>query len=530
MNRRSFLKSLSLLFFVPALAAFQKKNNKVKFLHGVASGDPTDKRVVIWTRITPEKFNVTKAIKYQISLQKSFKSILEHGLVFTNKRKDFTVKADINLSKYKPGTKFFYRFICEDVISPVGITNTLPQQDIEKYKIAIFSCSNHPAGFFNVYKDAAEDKSIDLNIHLGDYIYEYEDGGYATEDANKLGRIPIPENEVKTLNEYRLRHSQYKTDEDLQALHQSRPMICIWDDHEISNDAWQNGAENHQKNESNFYFRKKSALQAYYEWMPVREKVIKQRRWEKFKIGNLINLLILDTRLSSRDKQVMYSEYINDGNFDKESFLKDLNKKSRSLLGNEQLNFVKQKSNKNCTWNLFGQQVLLSKVVLPPLPSFVLNELPENSKYLKYINNLNLPYNTDSWDGYPAERERFLNILRKHSSNNVFLAGDTHNCWAANVKNNTNNFVGVEFATPSVSSPGGSDEFKGLDVRPIEAAITQVNKNLVWTNFRNRGYLTLELRKEFGLASFIGVNTVKKKSFTRSILKNIYFKPGKEIT
>ena len=528
MNRRSFLKSLSLLFFIPALAAFQKKINKVKFLHGVASGDPTNSKVIIWTRVTPENFNSSQKVIYQISKNKNFSKILLTGTLYTNSKKDFTVKADVNLAKFFPGAKFFYRFICNDTISPIGTTSTLPKGNVEEYKLAIFSCSNHPAGFFNVYKDAAEDKSIDLNIHLGDYIYEYENGGYATQNADKLGRIPIPEKEILTLHDYRLRHAQYKTDKNLQKLHQSRPMVPIWDDHEVTNDAWKYGAENHQKIEGKFNLRKRTALKAYYEWMPIREKYSKDKGWRNFEIGNLINLIILDTRLSNRDKQVNYVSYINNGKFEKDKFIEDLNNEKRNLIGKEQLRFIAKETKKKFFWNVFGQQVLISKVVLPPLPSEVLDNLSPQATFLKYINNLNLPYNTDAWDGYPAARERFLNSINT-SSNNIFLAGDTHNCWAGNIANNSGIFKGVEFGTPSVSSPGGSEEFGELDVRPLEKAVTKINKDLVWTNFRNRGYLTLKLSQNSGQVSFIGVNTVKNKIYESSVLRAFSLNPKEKI-
>ena len=255
-------------------------------------------------------------------------------------------------------------------------------------------------------------------------------------------------------------------------------MVPIWDDHEVTNDAWKYGAENHQKIEGKFNLRKRTALKAYYEWMPIREKYSKDKGWRNFEIGNLINLIILDTRLSNRDKQVNYVSYINNGKFEKDKFIEDLNNEKRNLIGKEQLRFIAKETKKKFFWNVFGQQVLISKVVLPPLPSEVLDNLSPQATFLKYINNLNLPYNTDAWDGYPAARERFLNSINT-SSNNIFLAGDTHNCWAGNIANNSGIFKGVEFGTPSVSSPGGSEEFGELDVRPLEKAVTKINKDRI---------------------------------------------------
>ncbi len=134
----------------------------------------------------------------------------------------------------------------------------------------MFSCSNYPTGYFNVYAEAAKRTDLDATVHLGDYIYEYASNGYASSNAATLGRVSDPTNELLVLTDYRKRHAQYKSDPDLQALHASVPMIAVWDDHEIANDTWKDGAENHQANEGDFKLRRAAALQAYHEWMPTR--------------------------------------------------------------------------------------------------------------------------------------------------------------------------------------------------------------------------------------------------------------------
>ena len=142
----------------------------------------------------------------------------------------------------------------------------------DQYNIAFCSCSNHPAGYFNAYQEMAKNEDIDLVLHLGDYIYEYDKDGYATEDSKRFNRVVDPKHEIVSLNDYRKRHAQYKSDLDLQALHKSKPMIAVWDDHEVSNDSWKDGAENHSPDEGSFSKRKEYAIQAYFEWMPIREK------------------------------------------------------------------------------------------------------------------------------------------------------------------------------------------------------------------------------------------------------------------
>ena len=146
-------------------------------------------------------------------------------------------------------------------------------------------------------------------MHLGDYIYEYGQGGYASANAGAMGRLSAPANEILTLADYRQRHAQYKTDPDLQALHAAAPMIAIWDDHEIANDTWRDGAENHQSaTEGSFSVRKAAAMQAYHEWMPTRNAQ-PELIYRSFAFGNLVALHMLDTRVIARDEQLSYGKF-----------------------------------------------------------------------------------------------------------------------------------------------------------------------------------------------------------------------------
>ena len=280
MNRRNFLKTLGLIAVFTGFRLSANSLNNPSFLHGVASGDPTDTNVILWSRVTTNSQSSIK-VRYEVAEDKNFVNIFLKGQKFTGKRSDFTVKIDAKIPKKYRGKKIFYRFRSGNSISETGSTMTLPQ-DRNSFKVAVFSCSNFPSGYFNVYRDAANDQSIDLGIHVGDYIYEYKQGEYATEDAVKLGRVPIPDKEITTLIDYRLRHSQYKTDKDLQKIHSSMPFICAWDDHEVTNDSWKDGAENHQKNEGLFSERRANALKAYYEWMPVRTPRNKKNNWKRY--------------------------------------------------------------------------------------------------------------------------------------------------------------------------------------------------------------------------------------------------------
>lgn len=514
MNRRPFLK---LFFFISSIFPFRlvgstilSVNNLVSFQHGVASGDPTNENVIIWTRVTPSNHSYLRVV-WQVASDKHFKNIIQRGVVKTSQKNDFTVKADPYIPKEYNNKKIYYRFIADGVISPIGQTKTLPKYNPDEFNLAFCSCSNYPGGYFNAYKEMALNKDIDVFLHLGDYIYEYDDKGYASENALSMDRVVDPLHEIITLSDYRKRHAQYKTDFDLQKLHSSKPMIAVWDDHEFTNDSWKDGAENHQTNEGSFKKRKANALKAYYEWMPIRELKSKFKIWKKFEIGTLFQLLMIDTRSIYRDKQLLLDNYIQNDVFDKNSYLNDLYK-NRSLVGKEQFNWLENSINDNFKWTIVGQQVMVAEVHLPKIFSFMdKNLLPEYlHKYLQ-IGGMKIPYNTDAWDGYPNERNKLFNILSKANSS-IVLTGDTHNSWISNLYDK-DNFIGVEIATPSISSPNTIDSFGSITDK-IEASFINENKNVSWTNGKGKGYVNLKITNDEILAIFNYVSTVKSKEYT----------------
>jgi alkaline phosphatase D len=167
------------------------------------------------------------------------------------------------------------------------------------------------------------DACTDASLHLGDYIYEYDSKGYATDDAAALNRVPDPANETLTLADYRRRYAQYRTDADLQALHAAMPMIAVWDDHEVANDTWTGGAENHDPaTEGSFSTRRAAAIQAWLEWIPIRlpDASKPDQIYRSFDFGTLLSLHMLDTRQVGRDQQLSYANYITASGFDAAGF------------------------------------------------------------------------------------------------------------------------------------------------------------------------------------------------------------------
>ena len=526
MERRSFIKFLGFLsIFNTKLFSQNINNEKVSFNHGVASGDPTHSNIIIWTKIT-KNTNLKIDVDWQISNKKDFSNVISNGKTKSYSYNDFTVKIDAKIPLKYNAESIYYRFFVNNNFSPVGKTKTLPISNPDKFNLAFCSCSNYPAGFFNAYREIALDDDIDLVLHLGDYLYEYGADGYATEDAKKLNRVVDPIGEIVSLNDYRRRHALYKSDKDLQLLHSQKPMIPVWDDHEFANDSWKNGAENHSYDEGYFATRKSNALKAYYEWMPIRESNSKLKIWRKFEIGTLFQLFMLDTRSIYRDKQLNLDNYFKNSTFNKKQYIKDLQKK-RNLVGTEQFKWLDKNINNNFKWSVIGQQILLSPTVLPKIFSKLDKNLFPNflHKYLK-IGGMDIPYNTDSWDGYPRERNKLLKILSK-SQSSIVLTGDTHNSWISNLYNDMN-FIGVEIAAPSITSPNSVDIFRSK-TKDIDKDFIKHNKNLKWTNGSGKGFVKLTIESDQMEVKFIYVNTVKSRDYKLSDTNSFTIKHNKPI-
>ncbi|GIU28565.1 alkaline phosphatase [Shewanella hafniensis] len=524
-----------------------------QFLHGIASGDPAVDAVILWTRVTPESEGDVK-VSWQVASDAAFSQLVTTGETVTNASRDYTVKIDAR--GLRAGQTYFYRFMTGDKTSIVGKTRTLPEGDVSSVKLAVMSCANFPAGYFNVYELAAAQDDLDAVVHLGDYIYEYARGGYASEHAAELGREVLPANELLTLSDYRTRHGQYHTDASLQKLHAKVPFITVWDDHEVANDTWRDSAENHNEGEGDFAVRKEAALQAYFEWLPIRpwREGNHEEIYRSFSYGNLVDLHMLDTRVLARDKQLDYADYMDPttGSFAGERFLADVTSTTRTMLGLTQLLWLQgtllQSTGK---WQVLGQQVLMGKMSLPAaiatqqmsIPQFAMlgalaklaaraaaNDPTLTAQELQYLqaNQVLLtpevigllqlpaiPYNLDAWDGYAYEREVILGTAKSKNLNLVVIAGDTHNAWANELKDVQGDTVGVEFATSSVSSPG-LEYYLNLPAEQIpatEAAIVELVPDLKYANLKDRGFMTLTFTADEVRSDWHYVDTILSKDF-----------------
>ncbi|EJG0886694.1 TPA: alkaline phosphatase D family protein [Vibrio parahaemolyticus] len=537
LSRRDFMKVVSSTAVATGLIGCGSDDNEsvaVSFEHGVASGDPTQTQVIIWTRVTTAASYVD--VTWQVASDMEFSNVVQSGVFTTDTGRDFTVKVDVQ--NLNANSQYYYRFMVGEMMSEVGQTQTLPEDGVEKASMAVVSCANYPAGYFHVYREILnqhEQSPFDVVLHLGDYIYEYGAGGYASEDAAALGREPSKGTECITLDDYRKRYAQYRQDADLQALHAKLPMIAVWDDHELANDTWKNGAENHQDDEGSFIDRRAAAAAAWTEWLPVRENTFSNMLiYRQFSFGNLVNLMMLDTRLVGRDKPLDYFSLSAPTMEAIGGLVAQSRSADRELLGTEQLAWLMKEFNTHdAKWNVLGQQVLMSRMELPSSVMTAMFQLftsteEKKTEALLAVNTaitgyladpsadpISLPYNLDAWDGYYVEREKVYQLAKASSGNFVCLAGDTHNAWASELKDVSNNPIGVEFATSSVSSPG-LEEYLALDpvaIAQMEYTLPHLVSELQWADIKQRGFMRVTFTADAAQSTWYLVSTIKDKKY-----------------
>lgn len=566
-NRRDFIRASAAGFGLAIVstglsscsqlssASGKDKRLPVSFDHGVASGDPLTDRAIIWTRLSVANAEDT-TIAWEVREAHTNKRVI-NGEATVTAQTDHTIKIDA--AGLEAGRAYRYRFSSNGVASPQGYFKTLAIGDVASAKFAVVSCANYPAGYFNVYGAIGKRQDLDAVLHLGDYIYEYGSGGYATERAAELGRELATDNntETLTLSDYRKRYALYRSDQQLQACHQAHTFITVWDDHEITNDAHISAAENHDASEGDYQSRKLQALQAYFEWMPIRPASQEDgdyKSYRQFSYGNLLDLYMLDTRIVGRDPQLEYKNYLGEDGFKAKQFNQDLADPNRNLLGLDQLRWLQNAmTDSKATWQVLGQQILMGRMNLPAAivtrqmsfeeygltatvaqiaarlkagdssvteqekQVYIANQQVLNDKNLALIQQAAIPYNLDAWDGYTAERERVLATAKQLRKNFVVLAGDTHNAWANQLTDNSGSNVGVEFATSSVSSPG-LESYIGLDdinaAINFEQNITRIVDGLHYHNSYDRGFLEVSFTPNAATAEWLFVDTVHATDYT----------------
>ena len=474
------------------------------FAHGVASGDPLPRAVVLWTRVTPTPAATPGSgagprvtVQWEVATDRRFRRVVRRGRASTGPEQDHTVKVDAD--RLRPGRWYYYRFRLGGVTSPVGRTRTAPAAtaDVARLRVGVVSCSHYEYGFFAAYRHLAERDDLDAVLHLGDYLYEREPG-----EGNI--RAHDPRHEIVSLSDYRRRHAQYKADPDLQRLHARLPFIATWDDHEVTNDSWRDGAENHDpdQGEGEYGARKARAHRVYDEWMPVRmggsaDTGDGTRLFRRLQWGRLADIAMLDLR-SYRDEMVSTA-----APFPLPQLQTEADDPGRTITGNGQMAWLKKVLLRRETrWKLIGNSVMIAPLSFAQLPrdavaaiNEVTGEVPSDG----------VPINLDQWDGYTADRrELFDHLVTNEVDNAVFLTGDIHSAWANDLPLDAATYpvtgtAGVEFVCTSVTS-SNIDDVTGTPPRTgtlaIEATLQANNRHVRYLNFDDHGYSVLDVTRE----------------------------------
>ena len=494
------------------------------FYHGVASGDPLEDRVIIWTRVTPDADAEEIPVRWVMATDPQLSNIVQGGAFTTSAARDYTVKVDV--TGLNAGTTYYYAFSALGRQSLIGKTRTAAAGDVEQLKFAVVSCQNYEGGYFNAFGRIAARTDLDAVIHLGDYIYEYGRGVYGVNDEN---RPNIPEGEILTLADYRTRYSLYRLDPDLRAAHQQHAFIPVWDDHESANDAYKDGAENHNEGEGSWQERLALSKQVYAEWMPIREDVQSNPIYRSIKYGNLAEIIMLDTRVEGREEQIF--DVTNPA----------LYAPDRTLLGQEQRNwFVEQLTGSTAKWKVIGNQVIFSEFNVGPFGPAT-GQTPEQAESVFL----------DIWDGYPVERDFLIDLIAENDIDNVvWLTGDFHCSFAFDVAKRPTVFgwdeaeptydpatgagsVAVEFATPSISSANFDENLDpflaayleaqlnrplvnqpdlGIDWTPFGLEGVNINPHMKYTDLNDHGYFILDLQNDKVQADWYHVETILEPS------------------
>jgi alkaline phosphatase D len=541
-DRRRALALLGLGAATPAAA----QSSAVSFRHGVASGDPMQDRVVIWTRITPEKPGADVAYTWRLNPVDRRAGGAKRGSGVTGPARDYTVKVDV--TGLDAGRSYTFEFEAAGVKSPMGRTRTLPAGKTDDVVLALASCSLYPNGYFNAYQAIADLPRVDAVLHLGDYIYEYGGPGTYGMDSPVANERPHdPPREIQSLDDYRRRHAQYKSDPGLQAAHARAPWIVVWDDHETANDSYVQGAENHTPAaEGDWNARKARALKAYFEWMPIREPAkgvtLAEAGMRTFRFGDLAQLIMVETRLTARDKQVSLEADAPevDGKRDLTKLKAKLADPKRRMMGPKQEAWIAAELSKSVkaghTWQVLGNQVVMARV-MPPSPAKVLK--PEQiaamsdaakRRIARYEAGaaLGLPVGLDMWDGYPADRERLYEIIERTGARPVVVSGDSHSFWANELHTSAGKRVAVEYGTTGITSPGAGELVPGLNAGDL---ISAANPEVIFNDQVSKGFVLLTLNRAEAKGEMIAVSTITAKDFTTQVVKSFRAAPdGKGVS
>jgi alkaline phosphatase D len=444
------------------------------FTHGVASFDPGPDRVLLWTRVegaTHVTWHVRPADDHTTGTTRSGVVPVDaaHGCV--------TVEVD----GLEPGADLRYWFSARNARSTEGRTRTLPVGSPGSWRLGVLCCADHSINHLTVHRRLAE-ADVDLVVHLGDYIYE---------NRGKGGRKMEPDRTCVTVEDYHRRYAQVRRDPATLALHARHPMVFVWDDHDVADNAWRGGAKAHDPDEHGPWGeRLRAAAVARERWLPARlaDPDDLLRTWRSLRAGDLAELVLLDTRIDGRDQQAG------------DPGAPPLHAPDRAMLGPAQRRWLEERlRDRSSRWCLLGSQVTVSPMRLPVGRSVeVLRGAPSGYGIVDGD-----AVCTDEWDGYPAERRRVARWLADRGGDAVILSGDVHSAWVFDGPLSPGvPAVAPEFVCPAVSSTPMARQlprgWQRLASRLVEAAAPGPR----WFDLEWWGFLTVEVTPEVVRAAF----------------------------
>ena len=495
------------------------------FTLGVASGSPTHDSVVLWTRLVESGLDSRPVtVRWEVADDDKFSRISQSGQHLATA--DLGHSVHVELQNLQPDRWYFYRFMAGDAISSIGKTRTFPKAGatVDKLKIAYASCQRWESGYFTAYKHMLAEK-LDAVLFLGDYIYEYP--------GNPVSAVRLPSSTsslgfVLTLDDYRSRYAQYKSDADLQAMHAACPWLMTWDDHEVQNDyagltAGDSGIADIFSNPADFAMRRAAAYQAYYENMPIRPSTLtksmavmtsgaEMRIYQRLDVGQLASFYMLDTR-QYRDRQLCSKDGKLGASVVNPAICVDWLNPKRTLLGAKQEQWLNSEfetaKHRGSTWQVMAQSTLFGSRDNNP------------GKEQGFFN--------DGWDGYAPARKRLTDALQKHAVQNpVMLGGDVHENWVGYLKADYSQTaaaqaapaIGVEFCGTSITSSASSSAVEKTPERLAE------NPHFVFADAKRRGYGVVEFTPKLLTTSLRVVDNVRAQNTVVSTLAQFAVSAG----
>jgi alkaline phosphatase D len=437
------------------------------FALGVASGDPLSDAVVLWTRLMVGAEAAPIPVQWEVGRDEQLHTVVARGEVIARGESAHCVHVDVRgLEARRP---YWYRFRVgrggNAVESPIGRTLTAPRPGaaLSSYRFAFASCQKYEDGFYTAWRHLASE-DLELVLFLGDYIYQ---------GAAKVGMPrPHPKHEAMTLDDYRERYALYRSDPDLQLAHARFPWLVVWDDHELCNDYAGEAIERDPTQRA----RRDAAYRAFFEHMPLRGGS-RRPLYRSLDLGMLARLSLLDTR--------RYKSPLACGEGVKVACA-EMSREDRTMLGAVQERWLRGNlTQSRAAWQILAQQVPFARVDRQPGPEVRLH--------------------MDKWDGYPAARERLLEVLaRRAKGDAVVLTGDNHNAWVMDLAQESGQKVGTEFVATSISSTGD-----GSEQRKEYAAVLSDNPHARYLNSR-RGYTSCSVTPEEWVTDFMAVPWVTR--------------------